>query len=126
MALALRKGAAQDHPLAGAQFNGVRGNPALLLPVVGAHGGLKSLRIAAKELLPELKEKEMAEEFRLGIVGLGGIAVHAHGPAIKRSWAGIRFSACCGVRPEAVKSWRDAYGGTGYTDYQEMARKSEA
>jgi len=67
----------------------------------------------------------MAEEFRLGIVGLGGIAVNAHGPAVKRSRAGIRFSACCDVRSEAVKSWTDTYGSTGYTDYREMARQEK-
>jgi predicted dehydrogenase len=64
----------------------------------------------------------MSDEFRLGIVGLGGIAVNAHGPAIKRSRAGIRFTACCDVRPEAMKRWADAYGSTGYTDCQEMVR----
>lgn len=60
--------------------------------------------------------------FRLGIIALGGISSSAHGPAVKRSTAGIEIAACCDIRPEAVKNWTAIYGGNGYTDYIEMVR----
>jgi predicted dehydrogenase len=63
-------------------------------------------------------------EFRLGIIGLGGIS-DAHGPAIKRSRAGIRIAACCDIRPEAVKRWEEDYDAVGYTDYAAMVRKEK-
>jgi len=63
-------------------------------------------------------------EFKLGIIGLGGIS-EAHGPAIKRSRAGIKIAACCDIRPEAIKRWEEDYGAVGYTDYVEMVRKEK-
>ena len=68
---------------------------------------------------------EQSSKFRFGIIGLGAHALLAHGPAISRSPVGITFAACADVRPEAVKSWVQAYGGTGYTDYLEMVRKEQ-
>lgn len=63
-------------------------------------------------------------EFKVGIVALGGIS-SAHGDAVKRSGAGIKITAACDIRPEAVKNWIDTYGGTGYTDYIEMVKKEK-
>jgi len=60
-----------------------------------------------------------APDFRLGIVGLGGIAVNAHGPASRRC-PEISLAACCDVRKEAADSWAGEYGGTAYTDYRRM------
>lgn len=65
----------------------------------------------------------MNKEFKLGIVGLGGIARQAHGPAIQKSDAGIKLSAVCDVNKEAVDSYVTTFGGTGYTDFDEMLSK---
>ena len=64
----------------------------------------------------------MNDTFNFGIIGLGGIAQFAHGPASKRC-RDVRFAACCDVRQSAVDAWVAEYGGTGYTDYREMLAK---
>jgi len=64
-------------------------------------------------------------ELNLGVVGLGGISQSAHGPAISRSRAGLKMTACCDLRAQAVKSWQDQYGGAGYADMGEMLGKEK-
>ncbi len=64
------------------------------------------------------------DEFRLGIVGCGGISGH-HGRGSLAA-EGIRLVSCCDVRPERTAEFADRFGcDTQYDDYLQMIREQE-
>jgi len=66
----------------------------------------------------------MADRVRVGFVGAGGIAVHAHIPALKEI-EGVEIAALCDVSEERAKAACEQFGGRAYQDHRDMLQREE-
>lgn len=64
----------------------------------------------------------MSKIVKVGFVGTGGIASHAHLPALSKI-EGVQIEALCDMVESRVKSASEKFGGKIYTDYKEMLDK---
>ena len=58
------------------------------------------------------------ENFRVGVVGCGGIA-QVHG-GVLQGLEGVELAACADIRPERAKAFAEKFGGSAYTSMEEM------
>jgi len=63
----------------------------------------------------------MPETPKVGLIGLGGITLYGHAPALKE--LGVKIQACADVDEARVKLFKERFGCNGYTDYKEMLAK---